>query len=103
MKDDWIHKVLMLPWMLPLSSHIGSLWLRVSPLESIWLSIGSALTLSLSSAVCTIYTVTLITIYTNGSSRPLSPAHPHTQLDDSLGNNRLQKVMAPTAIAGYGR
>ena len=90
----------MLPWMLPLSSHVGSLWLRVSPLESIWLSIGSALTLSLSSALCT---VTLITIYTNGSSRPLSPAHPHTQLDDSLGNNRLQKVMAPTAIAGYGR
>ena len=51
----------------------------------------------------TIGTVTPITIYTNGSSRPLSPAHPHTQLDDSLGNNRLQKVMAPTAIAGYGR
>ena len=52
---------------------------------------------------CTMYTITLITIYTNGSSQPLSPAHPHTQLDDSLGNNRLQKVMAPTAIAGYGR
>ena len=52
MKDGWIHKVLMLPWMLPLSSHVGSLWLRVSPLESIWLSIGSALTLSLSSALC---------------------------------------------------
>ena len=49
MKDGWIHKVLMLPWMLLLSSPFGSPWLRVSPLESIRLSIDSALTLSLSS------------------------------------------------------
>ncbi len=48
MQDDWIHKVLMLPWMLPLLP-VGSPWLRVSPLESIWLSVDSALTLSLSS------------------------------------------------------
>ena len=50
--------------------------------------------------LCTMYTVPLITIYTSGSNRPLSPAHPHPQLDDSLGNNRLQKVMAHTAAAG---
>ena len=49
MKDGWIHKVLMLPWMLLLSFPVGSPWLRVSPLESIWLSVDSALTLSLSS------------------------------------------------------
>ena len=55
MKDGWVHKVLMLPWMLPLSSRVGyfSLWLRMSPLESMYLSVDSALTLSLSSALCT--------------------------------------------------
>ena len=47
LKDEQIHKVLMLPWML-LLLHVGSPWLSVSPPESIWLSVDSALTLSLS-------------------------------------------------------
>ena len=73
MKDDWIHKVLMLPWMLHLSSRVGSPWLRMSPPESISLSIDSALTLSLSSAI---YTQRYESLYNFVAQvRPLSPAH----------------------------
>ena len=72
--------------MLPSTPELAPLWLRLSPPESICLSIDSALTLSLSSAT---YTQCDESLYNPVAQvMPLSPAHsthsPLTQLEGWL-------------------